>query len=63
MRIFINRFLRHERGATATEYAMLLAFIAIAIAAGAQAFSNGLNTWFRAVSTSIAGLNSTIPGQ
>jgi len=57
----IKRFLLHERGATATEYAMLLAFIAIAIAAGAQAFSGGLNTWFRAVSASIANLNSAIP--
>jgi pilus assembly protein Flp/PilA len=63
MRIFINRFLRHERGATATEYAMLVAFIAIAIAAGAQVFSTGLNTWFGAVSASITRLNSAIPGQ
>jgi Flp pilus assembly pilin Flp len=28
----IKCFLRHERGATATEYAMLLVFIALAIA-------------------------------
>jgi Flp pilus assembly pilin Flp len=28
----INRFYRHERGATATEYAMLIVFIALAIA-------------------------------
>jgi pilus assembly protein Flp/PilA len=57
----INRFLSNERGATATEYAMLIVFIAIAIAAGAQAFSGGLNTWFRAVSVTIAGLNANIP--
>ena len=63
MRIFISRFLRHERGATATEYAILVVFIALAVATGAQAFSGGLNTWFRAVSASIAVLNSTIPGQ
>jgi len=61
MRIFINRFLRHERGATATEYAMLLVFIALAIATGAQAFSGGLNSWFSKVSVSISNLNSTIP--
>ena len=36
--------------------------LSLAIATGAQAFSGGLNTWFQAVSTSIAGLNSTIPG-
>jgi Flp pilus assembly pilin Flp len=41
---------------------MLVVFIALAVATGAQAFSQGLNTWFQAVSTSISGLNSTIPG-
>jgi Flp pilus assembly pilin Flp len=41
---------------------MLVVFIALAVATGAQAFSGGLNTWFQAVSVSIAGLNSTIPG-
>ena len=57
----INRLLRNERGATATEYAMLLVFIALAIATGAQAFSGSLNNWFSKVSASIAGLNATIP--
>jgi pilus assembly protein Flp/PilA len=61
MRDLIKRFLRHERGATATEYAMLLVFIALAIATGAQAFSGGLNSWFSKVSTTIAGLNANIP--
>ena len=62
MRRLINRFHIDERGATATEYAMLVVFIALAVATGAQAFSSGLNSWFQAVSTSISGLNSTIPG-
>ncbi|HEY4855594.1 MAG TPA: Flp family type IVb pilin [Xanthobacteraceae bacterium] len=62
MRRLINRFRVDERGATATEYAMLVVFIALAVATGAQAFSNGLNSWFNAVSTSITNLNSTIPG-
>jgi pilus assembly protein Flp/PilA len=57
----LKRFLQHERGATATEYAMLLVFIALAIAAGAQAFSGGLNTWFSRVGVSITNLNSAIP--
>ena len=57
----INRFRRNERGATATEYAMLIVFIALAIAAGAQAYSGGLNKWFSAVSVTIAGLNANIP--
>jgi pilus assembly protein Flp/PilA len=56
----INRFLRHERGATATEYAMLVVFIALAIAAGAQAFGGGLSTWFSKVGVSMTNLNSAI---
>ena len=62
MRRLINRFRVDERGATATEYAMLIVFIALAVATGAQAFSTGLNKWFTDVSTSIGNLNSTIPG-
>jgi pilus assembly protein Flp/PilA len=61
MRSLIKRFLRQERGATTTEYAMLIVFIALAIATGAQAFSGSLNTWFKAVSASIGTLNTNIP--
>jgi pilus assembly protein Flp/PilA len=57
----IKHFFRNERGATATEYAMLLVFIALAIATGAQAFSGSLNGWFSRVSASITGLNANIP--
>jgi Flp pilus assembly pilin Flp len=32
----IDRFYRHERGTTATEYAMLIVFIALALAISAQ---------------------------
>lgn len=62
MRRLINRFRVDERGATATEYAMLVVFIALAVATGAQAFSGGLNTWFKAVGSSISSLSSNIPG-
>ena len=57
----INRFLRHERGATATEYAMLVVFIALAIAAGAQTFGSDLSTWFSSTGASIVNLKPTIP--
>ena len=56
----ITRFLRHDRGATATEYAMLVVFIALAIAAGAQAFGGGLSAWFSKVGVSMTNLNSAI---
>ena len=42
----IHRFRRDERGATAIEYAMLVVFIALAIAVGATALSGGINDLF-----------------
>jgi pilus assembly protein Flp/PilA len=35
-----------ERGATATEYALLVAFIALAIIVGVTAFGTALNNFF-----------------
>jgi pilus assembly protein Flp/PilA len=60
VRNLINRLLRHDRGATATEYAMLVVFIALAITAGAQAYSAGLSMWFSTVGVSFTNLNSAI---
>lgn len=57
----IKVYRNDERGASAVEYAMLVVFIALAVATGAQALGGGLNTWFGAVGTTIAGLNSAIP--
>jgi len=50
----INRFWKHERGATATEYAMLVVFIALAIAVGAQALGGGLGNLFNNVTDMIS---------
>jgi Flp pilus assembly pilin Flp len=54
----INRFYRHERGATATEYAMLVVFIAlaVAVAAGAQALGGGLGNLL----TNVGNMISTV---
>jgi pilus assembly protein Flp/PilA len=52
----INRFRVDESGATATEYAMLIVFVALAVVVGAQAFSTGLNTLFTNIGTTIAGV-------
>jgi pilus assembly protein Flp/PilA len=35
-----------EKGATATEYSLLVAFIALLIIAGVTLFGNALNAWF-----------------
>jgi pilus assembly protein Flp/PilA len=56
---FFNRFRRDERGATATEYAMLVVFIALAVAVGATALSGGLNTLFTNVGDKLGA--TTVP--
>ena len=55
----VKRFYRHESGATATEYAMLVVFIALAIAVGAQALGGGLSNLLNKVAVEIGGV--TIP--
>jgi pilus assembly protein Flp/PilA len=51
----IKRFCRDEEGATATEYAMLLIFIALAIAFGANALGLSINQLFQSVASTIGG--------
>ena len=59
MHSLISRFRRDQSGATATEYAMLIVFVALAIAVGAQAFGSDLNDLFNRAG---AALNSiTVP--
>jgi pilus assembly protein Flp/PilA len=52
-------FRHDEGGATATEYAMLIVFVALAIAVGAQALGNDLNNLFSSVGSTLS--NITIP--
>ena len=56
----IKRLPRDERGATATEYAMLVVFIALAIAGGAQLLGGGLGNLFNNVANMISTV--VIPG-
>jgi pilus assembly protein Flp/PilA len=42
-----------DRGATATEYALLVAFIALAIVIGVTAFGSALNTFFTNLGTRV----------
>jgi Flp pilus assembly pilin Flp len=55
----INRFFRHETGAKATEYAMLVVFIALAVAVGAQALGGGLSNLLTNIASTVT--NVTIP--
>jgi len=59
MYCLINRFYRHEGGATATEYAMLVVFIALAVAVGAQALGGGLSNLLTNIASTVT--NVTIP--
>ncbi|MDQ4488803.1 Flp family type IVb pilin [Sinomonas sp. ASV486] len=43
-----------EKGATATEYALLVGLIALIIAVGVLAFGGALNTWFNNLATKVA---------
>lgn len=42
-----------ERGATATEYALLVALIAVVIVGGITIFGGALNTFFSGLSTKV----------
>jgi pilus assembly protein Flp/PilA len=46
-----------DRGATATEYALLVAFIALVIVAGVTLFGNQLNTFFSDLGSNVGIIN------
>jgi pilus assembly protein Flp/PilA len=50
----LTRFLKEESGATAIEYGLIAAGIAVAIIAVVQGLGTNLNTTFSSVSTAIA---------
>ncbi len=49
----IVRFLRDESGATAIEYGLIAAGIAVAIITAVSTLGSGLNTTFTSVSTAV----------
>ncbi len=51
-----SRFCSDESGATATEYAMLIVFVALAIAVGAQALGGDLTDLFTKAGTTLNGI-------
>lgn len=52
-RINVARDEAHDRGATATEYALLVAFIAIAIVVAVTAFGKALATFFNRLTAKV----------
>ena len=56
-----HSYRKDERGASATEYAMLIVFVALAIAVGAQPVSTNLNDLFSRVGTTLTGISMPTP--
>jgi pilus assembly protein Flp/PilA len=56
MLALFKRFCEDDRGATATEYAMLIIFIALAIAGGATLLGSNINALFNRIGASISNL-------
>lgn len=52
----INRFAKDESGATAIEYGLIAALIAVAIIVGAGYLGNQLNTKFNAIGKKLNGV-------
>ena len=50
----IKRFRRDERGATATEYALLVVFVALAVAAGASVLGGGVSNLLNAIGNQLS---------
>ena len=55
---FIARFLRDESGATAIEYGLIVALIAVVIIAAVTAIGGTLNTTFTTIDTELAAANA-----
>ena len=55
---FFNKLLRDEQGATAIEYGLIAALIAVAAITAMQSLGNELNTTFSTVSTTLEDANT-----
>ncbi|QND60585.1 Flp family type IVb pilin [Mesorhizobium huakuii] len=58
MRKIVSRFIRDQSGATAIEYGLIAALIALAIVAGAGALGNSVNAKFKAIGNTVNGSGS-----
>jgi pilus assembly protein Flp/PilA len=55
---FFNKLLRDEQGATAIEYGLIAALIAVAAITAMQSLGNELNTTFSTVSGTLSDANA-----
>ena len=57
MNTVVARFLKDESGATAIEYGLIAAIVAVGIIVGLQNLRDGLNTLFNNLKTSVTSAN------
>ena len=50
---FVSRFVRNDSGATAVEYGLIAALIAVVIITGATALGTALNGKFQSIATAV----------
>ena len=55
MQNLVTRFIKDESGATAIEYGLIAALIAVALIAGATQLGDSIDTKFKDVSTTLNG--------
>lgn len=55
MKALVKRLVKNESGATAIEYGLIAALIAVAIIAGAQFLGSSLNDKFGEIASKVAG--------
>jgi pilus assembly protein Flp/PilA len=58
MRVLLNKFIANEDGATAIEYGLIAALVAVVIIAGLNTLSSSLNATFDHVASSLTGAGS-----
>ena len=58
MQAIVSRFMRDETGATAIEYGLIAALIALAIITGAGALGNAINAKFTTIGTRVTNSGS-----
>jgi len=57
---FINRFIRDESGSNALEYGLIVAFVSLAVVAGATTAGTALGGMFTALGTRLGAVTTTV---
>jgi len=61
LRARLGLAIRDENGAVGTEYAILIAFGVLVIAAGVTIFGDAVMTWFSNMGDSVGDMDTTVP--